>query len=171
MSLFSYVLSEEDVKRKLKIDDFRYLTKDKIVEFASYLNRMDPEVAMKALEQVPEFALTAKEAIVNIQKIIDKGMVSNNESVKEFYYIANENAKALRQELNKETLSSDDRKYVIMGLLNITKMVYDKDSENKKFISDETKKTIGAVCGAVAFVGISLGLSFSIGKPLLNKIK
>lgn len=48
-----YNLSEKKVLKKLGIEDFRHMTKDKIVQFASMLPQMDPEVAKKALEQFP----------------------------------------------------------------------------------------------------------------------
>ena len=42
-------LSEQKVLKKLDIPDFRHLTKDKIIAFASLLPQMDTEVAKKAL--------------------------------------------------------------------------------------------------------------------------
>ena len=44
-------LSEKKVLKKLGIPDFRHMTKDKVMGFASMLNQMDPEVAKKALEK------------------------------------------------------------------------------------------------------------------------
>ena len=41
-------LTEQKVLKKLGIDDFRHLTKDKVITMASMLDRMDPEVAKKA---------------------------------------------------------------------------------------------------------------------------
>ena len=38
-------LTEQKVLKKLGIDDFRHLTKDKVITMASMLDRMDPEVA------------------------------------------------------------------------------------------------------------------------------
>jgi hypothetical protein len=55
------MMSEEKVLKKLDIVDFRHLTKDKVIKMASMLDKMDPEVAKKALEQFPEFANTTKE--------------------------------------------------------------------------------------------------------------
>ena len=55
-------LSEQKVLKQLKIDNFRQLSKDTIMKFASSINQMDPEVAKKALEQFPEFATVVKEA-------------------------------------------------------------------------------------------------------------
>ena len=48
-------ISEQKVLKKLGISDFRHMTKDKIVTFASMLPYMDPEVAKKALDQFPSF--------------------------------------------------------------------------------------------------------------------
>jgi hypothetical protein len=37
------------VLKKLDIPDFRHLTKDKVIEFATMVPRMNPEVAKKAV--------------------------------------------------------------------------------------------------------------------------
>ena len=50
-----YTISEKKVLKKLGISDFRHMTKDKIVKFANMLPYMDKEVALKALEQFPEY--------------------------------------------------------------------------------------------------------------------
>ena len=52
------MMSEANVLKKLDIEDFRHITKDKVIKMASMLDKMDPEVAKKALEQFPEFAGT-----------------------------------------------------------------------------------------------------------------
>ena len=54
-------LTEQQVLQALNIPDFRHLSKDKVISFASMLTDMEPEVAMKALEQFPEFAKTILE--------------------------------------------------------------------------------------------------------------
>lgn len=46
------MMSEAKVLKKLDIADFRHLTKDKVIKMASMLDKMDPEVAKKALEQL-----------------------------------------------------------------------------------------------------------------------
>lgn len=55
------MMNEQKVLKKLDIPDFRHLTKDKVIKMASMLDKMDPEVAKKAIEQFPEFANTTKE--------------------------------------------------------------------------------------------------------------
>ena len=54
-------LTEQKVLKELGIDDFRHLTKGKVITMASMLDKMDPEVAKKAIEQFPEFAHTMKD--------------------------------------------------------------------------------------------------------------
>lgn len=40
-------LTEQKVLKKLGIEDFRHLTKDKVIKMASMIDKMDPEVAKK----------------------------------------------------------------------------------------------------------------------------
>ena len=51
--------TEKQVLKKLGISDFRHLSKDKVIKFASMVPNMQPEVAKKALEQFPNFASTS----------------------------------------------------------------------------------------------------------------
>lgn len=45
----SKLLTEKKILKKLNIEDFRHLTKDKVITMASMLDKMDPEVAKKHL--------------------------------------------------------------------------------------------------------------------------
>lgn len=78
-------LIEQKVLKKLNIEDFRHLTKDKVITMASMLDKMDPEVAKKAIEQFPEFANTTKEILNEYKEILDKGLETNQESVESYY--------------------------------------------------------------------------------------
>ena len=69
-------LTEQKVLNKLGIEDFRHLTKDKVITMASMLDRMDPDVAKKALDQFPEFAKTMKEIVQDFQKSMEHGLNS-----------------------------------------------------------------------------------------------
>jgi hypothetical protein len=53
-------LIEREVLQQWNIPDFRHITKDKIMTFASMLHNIEPEVAKKALEQFTEFAKMAE---------------------------------------------------------------------------------------------------------------
>ena len=63
-------LTEQQVLHKLEIPNFRHLTKDKVMTFASMLHNMDPIVAKKALEQFPEFAKMMLEVMHDYKSVL-----------------------------------------------------------------------------------------------------
>lgn len=151
----SRTLAEQKVLKKLDIEDFRHLTKDKVITMASMLNRMEPEVAKKALEQFPEFAKTAKEMLGDYKDTLDKGLKSNKESVKSYYDSCNTIILSLQKQLDNPNLSFDERKYIIDKMLEISKMMGEKDTENKKFIvtmAATATLAIGVVTAVLASV-------------------
>lgn len=141
-------LTEEKVLKKLQINNFRELTKDKIITMASMLDKMDPEIAKKVIEQFPEFAKTTKEVLKDLNKILDKGIESNSESVKAYYSTCKTTIDALDKQLENDDLEFDEKKYIIEQMLEVSRMMGEKDSENKKFIA-----TIGGIAAAAAVVG------------------
>lgn len=150
-------LTEQKVLRKLDIEDFRHLTKDKIITMASMLDKMDPEVAKKALEQFPEFSNTAKEMLVGYKDTLDKGLESNKESVQSYYDSCKSIIEVLQKQLEDENLSFEERKYIIDKMLEVSKMMGEKDSENKNFIV----KTL--MVGGVVIVGVVGMLASTLG--------
>ena len=153
----SKLLSEQAVKKKLGIDDFRHLTKDKIISLASMIHRMDPEVAKKALEQFPKFSETTSDILKDYRTTLDKGLESNAESVKVYYDSCNTIIQALERELENEELTFDERKYILEQMRYVAEMIGEKDSENKRFIA--TMAALGGlvVTVATAYLGATLG--------------
>ena len=47
--------SEAEVERVLGIDSWRNLSKDKVFQFAAMMPEMDTDVALKIIEQLPEY--------------------------------------------------------------------------------------------------------------------
>ena len=115
----SKMLMEQKVLKKLNIKDFRFLTKDKVITMASMLDKMDPEVAKKALEQFPEFASTAKETLSNYKDTLDKGLEENKESVQTYYEACKSIIESLQQQLERENLTFDERKYIIDKIVTV----------------------------------------------------
>lgn len=151
------MMSEEKVLKKLDIVDFRHLTKDKVIKMASMLDKMDPEVAKKALEQFPEFANTTKEMLKDYKESLDKGLESNNESVAKVYDSYNAIIVALQKELENEELTFEQKKYVIEQMKDVAEKVDKKDSENKKFIAGMATLATVVVGGTIAVLASVLG--------------
>lgn len=62
--------TEIQVLKKLDIPDFRHLTKDKVIAFATMIPGMEPEVAKKALEQFPNFVSISLEIMKEYRGIL-----------------------------------------------------------------------------------------------------
>lgn len=150
-------LTEQKVLKKLGIEDFRHLTKDKVITMASMLDKMDPEVAKKALEQFPEFAATTKEMLMEYKETLDKGLETNQESVQAYYDSCNAIIASLQKQLEDENLIFEERKYIIDRMLEVSKMMGEKDSENKKFIATLAVIGAAAACIATAVLASAIG--------------
>ncbi len=150
-------LTEQKVLKKLDIDDFRHLTKDKVLTMATMLDKMDPEVAKKAIEQFPKFSDTMKDILCDYKQSLDKALEENGESVKSYYATCDAIISSLQKQLDKDDMSFEERKYIIDKMIEVSKMKGDKDSENKKFIA-----TL-AVLGTAAVVLVAGTLSAVLG--------
>lgn len=73
-------LSEDQVKEILNINNFRELSKDKIIKFAAMMPEMDKEVAMKMIDKFPEFKQFANEIMNTLEKEFKNSVESNNDS-------------------------------------------------------------------------------------------
>lgn len=147
-------LNEQKVLDKLGIEDFRHLSKDKVVEFVSLIPEMDPEVAKAAINQFPEFAKTMKSIMIDYKEEIESALKSNDDSTKACQDAATNILKSLDKMLEKD-LTQEEKMQIIDKMIEIQKMLNDKDSENKKFIRDIV--TIASVV-VVAITGIASAL-------------
>jgi hypothetical protein len=148
-------MSEKKVLKKLGISDFRHMTKEKVVKFASMLPNMDPEVAKKALEQFPTFKELASDIVTQYKEIIDKAIDENAVSSKTFYDVCNSIIQSLQKELEEDNITSEDRERIEDKMIQVAQMIGEKDSENKGFLL----KCIGlgtfaitCICGAAAAI-------------------
>lgn len=143
------LLSEKAVLDALDIPDFRHMTKDKVMSFASMLHDMEPEVAIKALEQFPEFAKTISQLATETKAIIDQGFIGYSESAQACSEILQSIIDSLSTQLDRDDISFEERKYYIDRMFEAAKLQSEKDSENKAFIM----KVFGIAGGAALFLG------------------
>ena len=98
-------VSEDAVKRALKIDSFRNLSKDKVMQFASMIPYMDKEVAIAIINQFPVYADFGKIAIERYTEVCNSILEKNKESqasvVKGYQTILD----ALAKRMEKEEIS------------------------------------------------------------------
>ena len=162
-------LTEKQVLNQLDIPDFRHITKEKVMDFASMLQNMEPDVAKKALEQFPEFAKMALEVMNDYKSVYEKTLAENSESSKQCFDVYNEVVSALKVCATKDDISFEEKKYYIDKMMEVAKMAEEKDTENKSF-NWKMIGTASTVVLAVIGIGITaLGgkVNFNLPKPKL----
>lgn len=164
------MMSETRVLKKLNIIDFRHLTKDKVIKMVSMLDKMDPEVAKKVLEQFPKFSNTIKEMLTEYKEVLDKGLGFNNESVKAVYDKYNAVIASLQKELENEHLTFEQKKYILEQMRDIAEKVDKKDTENKRFIVGMATLSTLVVGGTVAVLDSVLGGNTQIETDDIDKM-
>lgn len=143
-----YSITEKKALKKLGIPDFRHMTKDKVVQFTSMIPKMDPEVAKAAIEQFPEFRGMTTDIVNACKEIVDRLFESNDCSQEQFYSACNSIINSLQKELEMPDLSSIDRDRIEKKMIEVAKMIGEKDSENKRF--HRKIATVFALFGAAA---------------------
>lgn len=147
-----YSLTEKKVLKKLGIDDFRHMTKDKVVQFASMLPKMDPEVAKAALAQFPEFSGLGKDLTGQLKELVNASFDLSSESQRAFFASCNRILDSLEKELDDEDIDSTERDRIENKMILIAQMLKDKDTENKK-IHTHLMDIFTLLCGVVVLAG------------------
>lgn len=156
--------TEIELKKRLGIDSWRNLSKDKFMMFISDLPNMNKEVALEIIGRFPDFANLVMGTFVHVQEQATQGLRFNHESQKKVHQAFKQYRRILSRELEREDLTSEDR-FRILGLL---KDAIDaealKDRDNKEFL----KQIIGMVAAAAALVAsiafAALGGKTNIGR-------
>lgn len=156
-------LTEQKVLKQLDIPDFRHLTKDKIIAFASLLPKMDKEVAKKALEQFPNFASTSLDVMKSYENILEKSLDFNSESSKASLEMYGCVMETLQKMIDDDKLTFDEKIYLLDQMNEIALLADKKDSENKN-----TVIKIAGIAGTVA-LGIVAVLSATLGTNIATK--
>ncbi|MFJ8955161.1 hypothetical protein ACIRO1_34195 [Streptomyces sp. NPDC102381] len=149
--------NEDQIMKALGIKSWRNLSKDKMVRFAAMMPNMDTEVALKIVEQFPAFKEFAKDAVSAVERAHQSTLSANNQSQEYVHWAWQEVRDILKDELGKDDLSREEKKFLIEQIQETARMQSQKDSENKRFLDGALKKVLvgatAAVALGVAFVG------------------
>jgi len=148
--------SEIEVMKALGIESWRNLSKDKVIDLASMMPDMDKEVALRIIEQLPEFTSFALQVLEFVEKRHEATLGQNAQSQQQVHLAYEEIRGILKGELDKE-LSWDQRSHIFDLLMETANREFQKDSENKQFLDSLLGKAamVGAavVASALVFVG------------------
>ena len=147
--------TEQQVLKKLDIPDFRHLTKEKVIAFATMVPKMNPDVAKKALEQFPNFASTSLDVLKEYRSVIQEAMEDDRESMRSCYDMYNRVMDSLEKMLDNDDLTFEQKTYILDQMQEVAAAVADKDSEKSR----NRLKLIGVIGGVAAAIVAALASS------------
>lgn len=95
--------------------------------------------------------------LIEYKDTLDKGLQDNKDSVQAYYDACQSIINSSQKQLENDDLSFEQRKEIIDQMVEITKMMGIKDTENKKFIVKM------AMCGAAAIGVTVMALASALG--------
>lgn len=116
-------MSEEDVKKALDITDFRSLSKEKVIEFVSIIPKVDKEVAIAIINQIPNYLDMAKEMVNGMINLCDdalKDAKTGRKDVIESYMVVLE---TLKEQLKDETLSVEEKNKITDDMISVAEKI------------------------------------------------
>ena len=156
-------LAEDTVKKALKIDSFRNMSKDKIMQFASMIPYTDKDVAIAIINQIPRFVDFGKVLIEEYTKLCDNILEKNHESqmaaIHGYQTILDANAKKL--ETNE--ITEVERKTITEDMIVVADKIAELDFQNKKFYERMESKLLFGVVAVAGLVGAAIGVNSVIG--------
>lgn len=152
-------VTEASVKKALKIDSFRNLSKDKIMQFASMIPYMDKDVAIAIINQFPVFADFGKTAISCFAEMNRSVLERNNESQKAVLLGYQTILEALSHKMSQENITEEQRKSITEDMIAVADKIAEADLENKKFLDKVGTKVLCGICLVAGLVGAGIGIN------------
>jgi hypothetical protein len=163
MGLTMSANEENDLKRKLGIESWKNLSKDKFLTFVSEMPNMSKEVTLKIIDQFPDFKSLVLDSLGQVEEQAANALAANWKSQKKVHKAFAEQREMLRRELDREGLTSEDRFSILRMFAESVEKEAAKDSEHKIF----SYKLVTTVAG-IAVGGVAAGLAILGGKSKIS---
>ena len=186
-----YTDKERRILSLMESADFKNLSKNDFISYASKLNELRPEVATQVLTQYPEFVKLIQSSMVEYKDILEKVIASDNESIQQFYTIADKELESIDQSrkefyefagkvhsdlskcLDNPNLTDEKQREILSQEMEIVRIVDQKDKEireqemkivNMANQKDKEKREFnGKVIGAAStIVIVAVGIGASV---------
>ncbi|MBQ6518504.1 MAG: hypothetical protein IJI14_07285 [Anaerolineaceae bacterium] len=149
------LLTADQVKEYLNIPDFRHITKDKLIEFVSTIPDMDKEVAIKAIEQFPEFCNYAKVMVAHYETMCQSILNENGQSAQIVMNGYEQTLKVLAELAKNDDLDPADKRFFAEKMVEVADRMAAFDTSNKSFLAGITK-CFTYFAGGSILLGVSL---------------
>lgn len=152
-----YTDDEKKLLSLLRRTDFKNLSKNDFISYASKLSKLRPEVAKEVIAQFPELAKLIQSSMLEYKDILEKIVASDDESTNQVYAILNkeidaggesrkeyiEFADKVRSDLSKcldnSNLTPEQQKEIRDQEMEVLRMVDKKDTEIREQETDAAR--------------------------------
>lgn len=164
------LVTEEQVKNALRINNFREISKDKIMDFVALIPNMDRELAIAIINQFPTYVDFANNMVVQLNAMCDNVIRNNNASQKDAVEAYRKILEELGELLKKESISKEERDEITDKMILVADKISAKDTENKEFLSGIIKYGMPVIAGALFLGATILGVNVKgTGLPPIKK--
>ena len=127
------IVTEEEAKKLLKVDDWRAISKEKIMDFISFIPKIDKDLAISIINQFPNYVSFGTNIINSLIMLCDntnKDLLEGQKQCLEAYKLVLE---SLKKQLDNP-LSPEERDKINEQMIEIANAISEKDSEKNKII-------------------------------------
>lgn len=164
------LVTEEQVKEILKVDEFGTIREEKLIEFVTLIPQMDKEVAVSIINQFSSYADTAKYIIGQLKEMCETIIKENSSSQKDVVQAYMMVLDELGELLKQKDISENAKLEITDKMIAVADKIAIKDTETKQFLAD-ILKVGGTIVGGTLILGaVILGTTVVSGKiPIINK--
>lgn len=145
-----YTSEERDFLALTERTNFKNLSKNDVLSYASKLNELRPEVAKQVLAQYPEFVKVLQSSMTEYKGILADVIASDDKSIERFYDVTDKEMDAIDKSreqfydfagkvhadlskcLENPNLTPEEQKEIREQEMEILRMVNQKDSEMRE---------------------------------------
>lgn len=158
--------SEKEVKKALGISSFRNLSKEKIIEFVSFVPNIDKEVALGIINQFPNYVEVTKNIIGEYKSICNTLIEKLDESYKMCIESYQQLLNNLDYRIRNETLSFEEKQEITSQMFDVVIKIDNKQSEHNKFFVEIFSKSFQLLSGCIFVGAMVLGVNAKVkGSP------
>ena len=163
------MMSEAEVLKFLGAKDFRNVNKKQVIKMVSNLHKMNPIVAIKCIEQFPNFAATARVMVHDLsntcKEAIDKG--GDETAIILTSYL--NTIEKLTDMLTDPNMSVEEKDVISKTIVYIGQQIAEHKQLATKERIDLIKIASAAAMGFAGLLGAAIGIGFKVSGKKPNQ--
>ena len=151
-------MNELEIKRALDITDWRFASKEKIINFVNMLPKIDKEVAINIIKQFPNFADLSKEMVGGLLQQCNNALEKAKEGKDEVIEYYKDILESYKKDLESGILSLEEKNSLRDKMVEIIEKIDLTDNERNNFAKDILKGAGSLAMGVVILGAAILGV-------------